>query len=312
MSDIVRLIGASKSDFEKMSPMDLKESILKSEGRVIMGQHLLFAGEGLVRGVTNSEVMFAFGADMVLLNTIDLDDETNNPGLMGLSYRELKERCGSRPIGIYLGCPKEGSEDGGKKALYRREGMLCTPEHVKQCVELGVDFIVLGGNPGSGTSIHDIVACTKWVKELYGDKLFVFAGKWEDGVVEKVLGDPLAQYDAKEVIRELIDAGADCIDFPAPGSRHGISVSMIQELIQYVHSYKPGTLAMSFLNSSVEGADPDTVRLIALKMKETGADVHAIGDGGFSGCTSPENIQQLSISIKGKPYTYFRMASWNK
>ena len=144
--------------------------------------------------------------------------------------------------------------------------MLCTPEHVKQCVELGVDFIVLGGNPESGTSIHDIVACTKWVKELYGDKLFVFAGKWEDGVGEKVLGDPLAQYDAKEVIRELIDAGAD----------------------------------------------PDTVRLIALKMKETGADVHAIGDGGFSGCTSPENIQQLSISIKGKPYTYFRMASWNK
>ena len=69
---------------------------------------------------------------------------------------------------------------------------------------------------------------------------------------------------------------------------------------------------MCFLNSSVEGADPDTVRLIALKMKETGADIHAIGAGGFSGCTSPENIHQLSISIKGRPYTYFRMASVNK
>ena len=34
----------------------------------------------------------------------------------------------------------------------------------------------------------------------------------------------------------------------------------------------------------------NVVRLIALKMKETGADVHAIGDGGFAGCTSPENI----------------------
>ena len=44
-------------------------------------------------------------------------------------------------------------------------------------------------------------------------------------------------------------------------------------------------------------------------MKETGADVHAIGDGGFAGCTSPENIHQLSVSIKGRPYTYFRMAS---
>ena len=312
MSNVVRLISATGSDFVKMTPMELKESIFKSEGRTIMGQHLLFASEGLVRGITNSELMFAFGADMVLLNTIDLDDMSNNKGLQGLGYEELKRRCGNRPIGVYLGCPKAGSEDGGKKALYRREGMLCTPEHVQKCVDLGVDFVVLGGNPGSGTSIRDIIACTKWVKEQYGDKLFVFSGKWEDGINEKVLGDPLADYDAKEIIRELIDAGADCIDLPAPGSRHGISVHMIQELVQYVHRYKPGTLAMTFLNSSIEGADPDTIRLIALMMKETGADVHAIGDGGFSGCTVPENVHQLSVSIKGKPYTYFRMASWNK
>lgn len=310
MSDVVRLISASKSDFETMTPMEMKESIFKSEGRVIMGQHLLFDGKGLVRGITNSEIMFAFGADMVLLNTIDLDDWNNNPGLQGLTYQELKARC-NRPMGIYLGCPKE--EDSHKEnALYRMGGMLCTPEHVEKCVDMGVDFIVLGGNPGSGTSISDVISCTRWIKQKYGDDLFVFAGKWEDGIHEKVLGDPLAQYDAKEMIRELIDAGADCIDLPAPGSRHGISVSMIQELVQYVHTYKPGTLAMTFLNSSVEGADPDTIRLIALKMKETGADIHAIGDGGFAGCTSPENIFQLSISIKGKPYTYFRMASVNK
>ena len=104
MSNVVRLISASKSDFETMTPMDLKESIYKSEGRVIMGQHLLFAGAGLVRGVTNSELMFAFGSDMVLLNTIDLDNWDNNPGLQGLTYQELKARCGQRPIGVYLGC----------------------------------------------------------------------------------------------------------------------------------------------------------------------------------------------------------------
>ena len=103
-----------------------------------------------------------------------------------------------------------------------------------------------------------------------------------------------------------------CIDLPAPGSRHGISVDMIRELVEYIHSYKPGTLAMTFLNSSVECADPATIRLIALKMKETGADIHAIGDGGFSGCTSPENIHQLSVSLKGRHYTYFRMASVNR
>ncbi|MCI8400733.1 MAG: hypothetical protein HFI38_01335 [Lachnospiraceae bacterium] len=311
MSDVIRLISASKKDFEKMTPMDLKESVFKSEGRVIMGQHLLFAGEGLVRGVTNSELMFAFGADMVMLNTMDLDEEDKNKGLQGLTYQELKARC-RRPIGIYLGCPKAGFGEEEKKPLYRLGGMLCTPEHVRKCVDMGVDFIVLGGNPGSGTSINDVISCTRWIKEEYGDRILVFAGKWEDGIHEKVLGDPLAVRDAKEIIGELIDAGADCIDLPAPGSRHGISVSMIQELVRYVHSYKPGTLAMTFLNSSVEGADPDTIRLIALKMKETGADIHAIGDGGFAGCTSPENIHQLSVSIKGRPYTYFRMASVNR
>ena len=308
---VTRLISATGEEIEKMSPMELKESVFKSEGRVVMGQHLLFAGEGLVRGVTNSELMFAFGADMVMLNTFDLDNLDNNPGLCGLSFQELKKKC-RRPIGIYLGCPKAGSEDGGKKALYRRDGMLANDEHVQKCIDLGADFIVLGGNPGSGTSIRDVVETTKRIKTKFKDQIFVFAGKWEDGINEKVLGDPLADYDAKEIIKELIDAGADCIDLPAPGSRHGITVEMIRQLVEFIHRYKPGTLAMTFLNSSVECADTETIRLIALKMKETGADIHAIGDGGFSGCTSPENIHQLSVSLKGKQYTYFRMASVNR
>lgn len=307
---VTRLISATGDELLKMSPMELKESIFLSEGRVVMGQHLLFAGPGLVRGVTNSELMFSFGADMVMLNTIDLDNLDNNPGLCGFSIQELKEKC-RRPIGVYLGCPKEGAVSDDEE-LYRSDGMIASDEHVEKCIELGADFIVLGGNPGSGTSITDVVAATKRIKAKFGDKVFVFAGKWEDGVFEKVLGDPLASYDAKEIIKELIDAGADCIDLPAPGSRHGISTDMIRELVEFVHSYKPGTLAMTFLNSSVECADTDTIRLIALKMKETGADIHAIGDGGFGGCSSPENIHQLSVSLKGKHYTYFRMASVNR
>ena len=41
----------------------------------------------------------------------------------------------------------------------------------------------------------------------------------EDGITEKVLGDPSADYDAKEIIDQLLEAGADCIDLPCPGSR---------------------------------------------------------------------------------------------
>ena len=303
---VTRLISATGDEIKEMSPMDLKESIFKSEGRVVMGQHLLFAGPGLVRGVTNSELMFAFGADMVMLNTFDLDDLDNNPGLCGLSFQELKEKC-RRPIGIYLGCPKAGSEDGGKKALYRREGMLASDEHVKKCIELGADFIVLGGNPGSGTSIKDVVHWTKKAREICGEDMLIFAGKWEDGVVEKVLGDPLADYDAKEIIDQLIENGADIIDFPAPGSRHGITVERIRELIEYTH--RKGALAMSFLNSNVEAADRDTIREVTLLMKQTGCDVHAIGDGGFGGGTWPENIYQMSVTLKGKAYTWAQMAT---
>ncbi|MCD8027347.1 MAG: hypothetical protein LUF02_01490 [Erysipelotrichaceae bacterium] len=169
----IRLISATGSDFEKKSASELKESIFKSEGRVVMGQHLLFAGTGLVRGVTNSELMFSFGADMVMLNTMDLDDLSNNLGLCGLTFQQLKEKC-RRPIGIYLGCPKKGYNDGGKKALYKREGMLATPEHIQTCLDLGADFIVLGGNPGSGTSINDVIAATKIAREICGNQMLIF------------------------------------------------------------------------------------------------------------------------------------------
>lgn len=309
MAEVTRLISASKTDIEQMSGRDLKRSIFKSEGRVVMAQHLLFASQGLVRGVTNTELMAAFGSDMVMLNTFNLNDETNNPGLQGLSLAELKKRV-NIPVGIYLGCP--GQNKVVEKKLYDVEGMLATDAHIQKAKDLGADFIVLGGNPGSGTSIDDIIKTTKRAREILGEDTLIFSGKWEDGIDEKVLGDPLAKRDAKEIIKELIDAGADVIDLPAPGSRHGISVHMIQDLVQFVHTYKPGTLAMTFLNSSVEGADQDTIRMIALMMKETGADIHTIGDGGFAGCTTPENVMQLSISLKGKPYTYFRMASRNR
>ena len=137
--------------------------------------------------------------------------------------------------------------------------------------------------------------------------MLIFAGKWEDGIVEKVLGDPLATYNAKEVIDELIDAGVDIIDFPAPGSRQGITVEIIRELVEYTH--RKGALAMVFLDSNVEAADVDTIKEVTLLMKQTGCDVHAIGDGGFGGGTWPENIYQMSVTLKGKAYTWKKMAT---
>lgn len=69
---------------------------------------------------------------------------------------------------------------------------------------------------------------------------------------------------------------------------------------------------MSFLNSSVEGADTNTVRDVTILMKQTGADILCIGDGGFASGSQPENVHQMSITAKGMSYTYFRMASVNR
>lgn len=90
--EVTRLISASKQDFEKMNGRDLKRSIFQSEGRVIMAQHLLFASQGLVRGVTNTELLAAFGSDMIMLNTFNLEDEKSNLGLQGLTLEDLKTR----------------------------------------------------------------------------------------------------------------------------------------------------------------------------------------------------------------------------
>lgn len=313
-SDVIRLISASKRDFQKMTPQDLKLSIQKSEHRTIMAQHLMFAddGVGMVRGVTNTELLFANGADLVLLNAFNFDDVEGNVDMQGLSYAELKERCGQRPIGFYMGCSPDAKASESDAGLYNPSQMSAAPKHVKMAVDWGADFIVLGGDPGTGTKLDDIIAATRRIKGEYGDRVMVWAGKWEDGVTEKVLGDPSASLDSKQIVKELIDAGADVINLPAPGSRGGITVECVRDLVTFVHAYKPGTLAMTFLDSNVECADVATIRQVALLMKQTGADVHAIGDGGFGGCTFPENVYQLSVSIKGRAYTYFRMASTNR
>lgn len=318
-----RLLECTGSDFEKMTPQELKESIYLSEGRTIMVQSFNAFGLGLVPGMTSPELGAAFGGDLILLNGFSLDESSPMYGVREASYmgegrrlsiRELKKLV-RRPIGVYLECPGRPGESFGIAFDEHTEtflkGRLGTPENFEKACEQGADFIILGGNPGIGATFDAIIAATKVAKETVGDRALIFAGKWE-GVAERVLGDPLAPKPAKDVIAALIDNGADVINFSAPGSRQGITVDMIRELVEYTHSYKAGTLAMTFIDASIEGADPDTIRLIALKIKEAGADIHTIGDAGLSGCSIPENILQLSITIKGKLKTYYRMGASNR
>ena len=66
-----RLLSCCASDIAKMSAAELKKAIIASEGRTILGETIVTAAP-LLEGVTNPEVMAAFGADLIVLNEYDV------------------------------------------------------------------------------------------------------------------------------------------------------------------------------------------------------------------------------------------------
>ncbi len=316
---IKRILSCTKSDFEKMTPMDLKLSIRLAEGRTILGQSFNGTGNSLLGSeTTNPELEAAFGADILLLNGYSLDEKSPLYGVKRISYSKGIEilhvndikKLVNRPVGIYLECVSSERDH-----LYINDfalGRTATEENFIKAVDEGADFIILGANPSMNAKVDDIIAATKVAGKTIKGKAMIFSGKWEDGVYEKVLGDPMAKKPAREFIDAIMDAGADVVDFPAPGSRQGITVDTIRELVEYVHYKDADTMTMSFIDGSVEGADVDTIRILAIKSRETGADIHAIGDAGLAGSSLPENIYQLSLSVKGRRLTWERMAGHNR
>ena len=94
-------------------------------------------------------------------------------------------------------------------------------------------------------------------------------------------------------VEAFVDAGADVILLPAPGTVPGITMEYAGNLIRKAH--EKGALAMTTIGTSQEGADEATVRQIALMCKMAGADIHHIGDSGYMGMALPENITAYSV-----------------
>lgn len=267
-----RLISATKTEIDEMSAKELKDSIRSSEGRVILSQNYVGVAP-LLEDALNFEVASAFGADMVFLNGYSMDSKSNLPGLhttfVSKNKTEEKDlrvadvkKLSHMPVGIYLECGvgDDAATTTNVTSSLVRPDRVASKENLELAVKENVDFIVLGGNPGTGTSLETIIQATQSAKQIIGDKAMIWAGKWEDGVNEKVLGDPLRK-DSKEMIAQLIDAGADVICLPMPGSRQGVVVDEIRKLVTFTHNYgDKSTLAMCFLDGSVEGSDTDTVR----------------------------------------------------
>ena len=118
-------------------------------------------------------------ADILLLNVFDV----KNPVIKGLPetapedmVRRLKELTG-RPIGINLE-PVEEDVKGETDPMWEMsDGRRATLENGRRACDMGVDMILLTGNPGMGVSNDAIVRTLREYREAFGDRMILAAGK---------------------------------------------------------------------------------------------------------------------------------------
>ncbi|API89778.1 PEP phosphonomutase [Marinilactibacillus sp. 15R] len=295
---VKRLLSCYASDFKKMDKYDLKASIKASEGRTILSENIV--STSVSHGLTNSEVAKAFGADLILLNGLDLME----PKIEGIDHEEqpiqyLKKLVG-RPIGVNLE-PVDESAVMAENRLDIPKGRQAFKETFEKANELGFDFICLTGNPGTGVSNKEIIKALKVAKEKFSG--LIIAGKMHGAGVN----EPVVDLNA---IKEFIMNGADIILLPAVGTVPGVTTSMVMKAVQLAKQHD--VLTLSAIGTSQETSAPSTIREIALQNKIAGVDIQHIGDAGSGGVAPYQNLLEMSRTIRGDRHTIARIAGSNE
>lgn len=298
-----RLIDTTARELASYKKQELLTSIADSEGRTLAAETIGTVTPMLV-DITNAEFVTSLGADLIMLNIFDV----NEPVIQGLPQvppeevvHEVKRLTG-RMVAINLE-PAIVKDTEDNSVWNLTKGRQATPENAKKAADMGVDMIVLTGNPGVGVENDAILQALSQLKEAVGDRVILTAGKMHASGIFSEAGEKIL---TENEVESFVDAGADVILLPAPGTVPGISMEYAAKLIKRAH--EKGALAMTTIGTSQEGADEDTIRQIALMCKMAGADIHHIGDSGYMGMALPENIMAYSIAIRGKRHTYRRMA----
>lgn len=299
-----RYLDCTSSEIAKMNGKQLVEAIAGSEGRVLVCE-TIGAVRPMLGDVTNAEFAAAMGADLLILNLFDV----NEPLILGLpdtapedTIREVKRLTG-RAVGINLEPDVESSVETNAEWQFT-SGRAATVENARKAIEMGVDFIVLTGNPGVGVTNSAIIHTLRKFRKEFGDRIMLIAGKMHAAGILSESGENII---TEEDTRAFAGAGADVILMPAPGTVPGITTEYIRKLVSCAH--KLGKLTITAVGTSQEGADAATIREIALMCKMTGTDFHHLGDSGYVGMALPENILEYGKVIRGVRHTYHRMAS---
>lgn len=308
---VKRLISASYSEVAKMTAQELKQSIKASEGRTILSENVV-AASPQAGDVSNAEVAAAFGADLILLNLFDCFNPIIQ-GIPGMSSDEVMnylqhpeqnkinpipivKKLVGRPIGINLEPVDESSAMFSEK-LTISSGRTSSKETIQRAEEMGIDFICLTGNPGTGVTNTEIAKAVKIAKEHFSG--LIIAGKMHSaGSDEPVV--------SAEAVEAYAKSGADILLLPAVGTVQGFAEENLKEAVAIAKKYD--LLTMSAIGTSQESADKETIRQIALINKICGVDIQHIGDAGYGGLAPAENIYEMSVTIRGMRHTINRMA----
>ena len=284
---VKRLLSANASEIVEMTATELKQSIKASDGRVVLSENVV-TRTPVIPDITNAELARAFGADLILLNGLDAFD----PKVVNVD--EDKQVINDLSVNLE---PVDETATMSEEKLNIVEGRQASSKTVKALEKLGINFICMTGNPGTGVTNDKIVnAISETRKHFTG---LIIAGKMHSaGVDEPVI--------TETYVDQFIDAGADIILVPSIGTVPGFDEEQLKNIVKAVHRREG--LVMSAIGTSQESSDPSTIRDFAIRNKICGVDIQHIGDAGYCGLAPVNNIFELSKAIRGERHTVSMIA----
>ncbi|WP_424216518.1 hypothetical protein ACN20G_30770 (plasmid) [Streptomyces sp. BI20] len=291
-----RILDLDREHLRDLRGRALTRSVAAAEGRTMVAE--VFAERAAMSptpgsGVHNAELVAAFGADIVILNLIERAWDGERLVLPELgtftSFTDLARVLG-RPVGVNL-------EPGDVPEIRRAR-----PEHAKRLVDMGAALLCVTANPGTGGSFDGMARVTEELRRGLGDDAAIWSGKMHHA------GHPERVTTAR--LTALVDAGADGVVMPLPGTMPGVTKEIAAEAVAAVQD--AGAVVMGAIGTSQEGSHPNVVPQLALTAKEIGVDAHHFGDSYIPGMCDPELLYAYSVAIRGRRHTWNRMALGNR
>lgn len=288
-----RILDLDTSQLASLRGRALTRSVAASEGRAVVAEVWpapdALASAHETGGVSNIELVAAFGADIVILNVIEKVYDGNRWRLPALgefeSLTELADRVG-RPIGVNL---EPGDVPDTRKA---------TADNARRLIDAGAALLCVTANPATGADLADIARASGQLRAAVGEDAAIWSGKMHmAGRSEKLDGTGMAA---------IAEAGADGVLVPLPGTVPGVTREIAAEAVRAIHA--AGAIAMGTIGTSQEGSHRTLVPQLALNAKEIGVDAHHIGDAFLAGIPDPELLYDYSVAIRGRRHTWHRMA----